>query len=105
MKIGDVERVRKNFNPPVLTVIKALYVGLEVKLGDYTYILVEGNNSGQHLAIRCVSPEDEILGMPISFSDLTALSNKLSQQELILLAANITLNKIGSTFFDRKGNT
>lgn len=103
MKKEDVELVKNQFNPVVCTVLEALYIGLEVKLKDYTLALAKTNDNNEALIIILNKEEDIIGADRLSVNELISLSNSLTDEEKTILLSNIALNKDKNRTTNQRG--
>lgn len=76
----------------VITVLKAMSLGIPVELNGYDTLLCETINGGFQPVI---SPYDDyyMVGM-LDLSSFSAAINKLTEEDILELKATITLNKI-----------
>ena len=89
MKVSDVELVNVEY-APALKVLRALYMGIEVQLGNYNCRLAKTEGNGEMIVVRCVEPKDHIIGWPLSLEGFTQLCNALPEETMIEIT-----NKIG----------
>ena len=81
---------------PVLIVMHALLMGLPVQDGDYTLYLLERETGGRDLFFKYVKGGDEgkemWLHYEMTFGGFIAMCERMSDEELTLLAMNTALN-------------
>lgn len=93
--------------PAYQIVMNALEIGLEVKLGHYTWKLMEGidtigeyGSNEERRKILCVvmtnttKNEPHYVNPGIMFNDFLYLCSRLTEEELIVIGANTALNEI-----------
>ena len=89
--------------------MSALEMGLEVKLGHHTWVLMDGIDTlgeygseidSKRRKVLCVKMlnttrnEPHYVNPGIQFNDFLYLCSQLSEEELMVLAANTALNEI-----------
>lgn len=86
--------------PAYQIVMDALEIGLEVKLGQYTYALMEGtdaqNRDGRMLCIKMwndTRQEPHYINPEMTFNDFLRECDKLTEKDLLLIGANVVLNR------------
>ena len=89
--------------PKVIQVLNYLNQGRELELGGYTYKIAETQNGGFSLVFKMQSyssgqtiedAHDEWFGFTGNLIHFTEMCNKLSDEQLTIMAANMTLTDI-----------
>lgn len=75
-----------------ITVLKAMSLGIPVKLNEYDTLLCETVNGGFQPVISVY--DDYYVGGMLDLGSFSAAINKLTEEDILELKATITLNKI-----------
>lgn len=102
-KIDDIEIVQIKSKPPIVLVLEALYFGIPVMLGGrkvYLAKTVEGNESPiiEATSVQGDKTEQVALGFDQPLSWFIEEANKLTKDELAILASNIAFNKMRNKY-------
>ena len=103
MKLSDIDLVTHQYNPPVIVVLKALYVGMEVRLQNWVCKLAKTVDGGEQIIAVSVDQDGTLhaVGFDLTMSDLTRIANRMSHDELTVLSHNYTFNRM--RFLDASG--
>lgn len=90
----------------LITVLKALEIGIKVKLPKLQEVVAskEGHICHEMIKYSVEEPKEQeliLMNLYLPFHDLNDLANQLSDEEISLINANIVLNKIKGTRYDR----
>jgi hypothetical protein len=86
-------------NSKAAKVLKYLMMGMTVEMGDYKIMMAETNTGGYKpvmIAERSsggVVLDEVVLGMDITLESFISLAEKMTDDELIMLAANKVLSE------------
>ena len=80
LNVDDVELIKGVTEAPIVYVLKALYLGLEVPLLGYNCRLVETYNRGAHIV--SVHSNEVLYGHNWSTNELISAANELSKDQI-----------------------
>lgn len=80
----------------VLAVLKALNTGTTLTLGDKIVKLAETDQDGVALMLQLDSTQDHWVGYDVSLIEFSEMCAQLTDVEIAIMQANITLNKIAA---------
>jgi hypothetical protein len=84
--------------PAILTVIEALYLGLEVNIEGTILVFDEGELTVKVKMWNVTSNEPHYVNPDIRFNTLVRMANRIHENDLAILNANVVLNKIKGTW-------
>jgi hypothetical protein len=92
LTLNDLDLVKwdKPTLPPIVTVLRALYLGMEVDIAGYRCRLAHTKDGGEKIVI--ITHEDRILGADLSIEELSIYANKMTEEDLLKISVNIGFN-------------
>lgn len=87
--------VKRKLPQGVRIALEALYLGLEVEIGNFGKVFLAEANNGSVVLVGQPFSNGEILGLSeITLMDFLDKTSKLDEKQLQTLTANVGLNKI-----------
>lgn len=86
MKLSEITKSNLNDAQKIMVVLKALFAGLEVRLGDWSVVLAQSNGGGYVPTVimghskNGVQLEDRVLNSGFSFEAITQLAQDMDEE-------------------------